>query len=191
MVRQESFLYEKDDVIYAYGKSIPACPDCGKKMKIHGTCKRNARTAAYPDGKKYVLRVLVCKFCKRTHRELPNFIVPYKGYSFDYMCAVAEKREEPNDSRKKGKIIELFCSIILLLHLCIKNPEHSTVISKNSIFQSIEKYASEIPLDVFKSKSKNSTDMHFTKLHRQGILSAIQQEGVASNESGKKILGIK
>lgn len=181
MVQQECLQYEKNGMIYAYGKSFPACPDCGEKMKVHGTCRRNVRTATYPEGKLHALRVLICNSCKKTHRDLPNFIVPYKGYSFDYMYAVAAKKEEPNDNRKKHKIITLFCSIIVLLWPCFCNLECSCSITETEFFQSIYKFMNKFSMDFFRSKNRNSTDLQFTKERKRVILSAIQEKGVASD----------
>ena len=167
MVQQECFPYEVGNVVYAYGKNMPCCPDCGQKMKVHGTCKRNVRTAQDPDGKQYKLRVLICKPCGKTHRELPDFVVPHKGYSYDYMVAVAIGTEKPQDNRKKEKIIQLLCAILVLL--C--RPWLKNAVSK----------------DFWEKKNRNSTDMQFSKEQKYAILGAIRGKGVASDEIGTKI----
>lgn len=108
MVRQESFLYEKDDVIYAYGKSIPACPDCGKKMKIHGTCKRNARTAAYPDGKSMYCVYLFASSAKGRTGNYRILLCHIKDIALT-ICAQLQKREKTRTTaERKVKLLNCF-----------------------------------------------------------------------------------
>lgn len=166
MVQQECFPYDRGNVVCAYGKNMPCCPDCGQKMKVHGTCKRNVRTAQDPDGKQYRLRVLICRPCGKTHRELPDFVVPHKGYSYDYMVAVAMGTEKPQDNRKKEKIIHLLCALLLFTGPWLK---------------------SVAPKAFLRNKSRNSTDMQFSKEQKCAILSAIRGKGVASDEIGTKL----
>ena len=67
------------------------CPICGGNLKVHGTCtrkiKRNDNT------EEYRLRVLECRQCGKTHRELPSGIVPYKRHGLDNICEIAESNE--------------------------------------------------------------------------------------------------
>ena len=54
------------------------CPVCGERLFVHGTCRRKCIT---PDGVVVLgLRVMECRNCHRTHRELPCGVVPYKRY---------------------------------------------------------------------------------------------------------------
>ena len=58
-------------------ESVP-CPICGGKLFVHGTCRRKCITA---DGiVTFGLRVMECRKCHHTHRELPRGIVPYKRH---------------------------------------------------------------------------------------------------------------
>lgn len=51
MVRIEKYHpYKKNGFIYTYGEEISCCPDCGRKMYVHGTCRRKVRTFEDPDG---------------------------------------------------------------------------------------------------------------------------------------------
>ena len=82
MVRIEKYHpYKKNGYIYTYGEEISCCPDCGRKMYVHGTCRRKVRAFEDPDGTTLILRVLICRSCRKTHRELPDFISAYKRYS--------------------------------------------------------------------------------------------------------------
>ncbi len=59
-------------------ETIP-CPNCKGKLFFRGTCKRKLKTSEKDIELR--LRVLECRQCGRTHRELPNGIIPYKRYS--------------------------------------------------------------------------------------------------------------
>lgn len=81
----------KNGIACVHSESAVYCPDCGRKLFFHGTCKRKVR--AQEKTRCYVLRVLFCKNCKKTHRELPDFIVGYKRYSRDELCEIVMNEE--------------------------------------------------------------------------------------------------
>lgn len=81
----------KNGIDRVRSESAVYCPDCGMKLLFHGTCKRKVREQEKT--RCYVLRVLFCKSCKRTHRELPDFIVGYKRYSRDELCEIVMNEE--------------------------------------------------------------------------------------------------
>lgn len=81
----------KNGIARVHSESAVYCPDCGRKLFFHGTCKRKVR--AQEKTRCYVLRVLFCKNCKKTHRELPDFIVGYKRYSRDELCEIVMNEE--------------------------------------------------------------------------------------------------
>ncbi len=78
-------------------------------MKPYDTCKRHV---THLDDEEvghrvlYVLRRLQCENCKKTHRELPNFIVPYKHYSRKAIEDVAKgkKVSVPYEERTRQKL---------------------------------------------------------------------------------------
>ena len=112
MVPQQNYSQVfRNGKICAYGIEMPCCPECGRRMNVHGTYERKLRTRKYPEGIRYVLRVLDCKSCCRSHREIPDFIVPRKSYSYDYMCAVVRKELEPLDDSTKKRIVNYKNSI--------------------------------------------------------------------------------
>ena len=88
---QEYSLEEKSDVSYVRPRRTACCPDCGERMRVHGTCRR--RTIISQKIKIFVLRVLACKRCRKTHRELPDFIIGYKRYSCDDFCEIIADEE--------------------------------------------------------------------------------------------------
>lgn len=56
-----------------------SCPDCGGNLVRRGNKKR---TIIHEDGSKQIfsLKRYYCEVCKKTHTEIPEFIVPYKHY---------------------------------------------------------------------------------------------------------------
>lgn len=78
--------------IVIIGKESGCCPICGGMLRVHGTCVRKVRHA----DRVYQcrLRVMECRVCGKTHRELPEGIVPYKRLSLDSLCEIAEAPED-------------------------------------------------------------------------------------------------
>lgn len=79
--------YVKDGIQYITGDEKVFCPDCGCLMKLHGRCRRYVRR---PSGyrEELALRVLYCVECRRYHRELPDFVVPYKHLCADIIASI-------------------------------------------------------------------------------------------------------
>ena len=86
--------YVKDGIRYITGDDKVFCPDpdCGCFMKLHGRCRRYVRR---PDGLRDALslRVLYCPKCNQYHRELPDFVVPYKHLCADIIAAIYDARD--------------------------------------------------------------------------------------------------
>lgn len=62
------------------------CPCCGGNLFVHGTCKRHLKATG---GNAILrLRVMECRRCGATHREMPEGLVPYKHYSAEMLCAI-------------------------------------------------------------------------------------------------------
>lgn len=59
--------------------SSTECPKCGGKLKYVGPVKRMIRTKG---GHTYWIRIrrMMCVDCGTVHRELPDFLLPYKHY---------------------------------------------------------------------------------------------------------------
>jgi len=69
----------KGDLVIIIAQEIVSCPCCEGALYVRGTCRRQAINSA-GDKVQYQLRVLQCRDCRRTHRELPDPLVPYKRY---------------------------------------------------------------------------------------------------------------
>ena len=78
----------KGNIITVRGKSDIPCPVCSGFLKVHGTCIRKVRLIDAT--RVYRLRVMECTNCHRTHRELPDFIVPYKRYGTEAIIDIVE-----------------------------------------------------------------------------------------------------
>lgn len=65
------------------------CPKCGGELKYYDSVKRIVRTK-YGKKKKIIVRRLRCIKCSSIHRELPEFICPYKQYEVDIIIGVLE-----------------------------------------------------------------------------------------------------
>jgi hypothetical protein len=65
------------------------CPTCGGSLKHYDRVKRFIRTKG---GIKYEYRIrrLRCVVCNKLHRELPEFIFPYKQYEAHIILGVLE-----------------------------------------------------------------------------------------------------
>ena len=185
MVSQQEYQHElKNGKIYVYGKVMPCCPSCGKRMTVHGTCSRIIRTLEHPNGMVHMFRVLECKLCNRSHREVPDFIVPHRSYSYDYMYVVAQGKTDgiDIDNCTITRMICALCALILLLQsywgtfkqLC-EAVERTTFVSE--LVDAVRNS------QIFSKKSWDSIVLQFSRAERHAILSAIQRKGVASNET--------
>ena len=63
------------------------CPKCNTKLKHRYWTKRICKVAG---GIKQWLpvEVMICSVCKKTHRKLPNNLVPYKHYNKEIIVGV-------------------------------------------------------------------------------------------------------
>ena len=78
--------------IKVVGKESLCCPVCGGKLQVHGTCLRKIRCT---NGVEILrLRVMKCRSCGKTHRVLPEIIVPYKRNSLKLLCEIAAAPED-------------------------------------------------------------------------------------------------
>lgn len=82
--------YCKGSICYIMGTEDIPCPVCGGRLFVHGTCKRKVKDET-EQVQELRLRVLECKECGHTHRELPEELVPYKRYSAEALCRIKEQ----------------------------------------------------------------------------------------------------
>ena len=65
------------------------CPKCGGELKIYGSVLRIIRTKKRIS-KWIKLRRFKCVLCGSVHRELPNYLLPYKQYEAEIIIGVVE-----------------------------------------------------------------------------------------------------
>lgn len=65
------------------------CPCCGGHLKYYDSLQRIVRTK-YRKTTWVKIRRLYCEACGAIHRELPEFIFPYKQYEADIIRGVLE-----------------------------------------------------------------------------------------------------
>ena len=65
------------------------CPKCGGQLKYYDSVKRVVRTKRGRKNKVDIRRFR-CSNCGSMHRELPDFIFPYKQYEADIIIGVLE-----------------------------------------------------------------------------------------------------
>ena len=67
-----------------------------------------------PQGERtFILRVLACADCERTHRELPDFIIGYKRYSCDSICEIVENKDTyPCESSTRERMVNWLKSLL-------------------------------------------------------------------------------
>lgn len=68
---------------------ISNCPNCGGNLKYYDRVSRMIRVKG--GDKRYLkVRRFKCVECRKIHRELPNYIYPYKQYEADIIKGVLE-----------------------------------------------------------------------------------------------------
>ena len=67
------------------------CPNCGGELRVKDSVPRKRRDR-YSKKTTYMIRRLRCKTCKRIHRELPDFLLPYKRYDEETIESVIDKK---------------------------------------------------------------------------------------------------
>ena len=71
----------RGSVTIMYTKDKTYCPACGAGLIPHGWCER--KLIVSEETKVFSLRVSYCQKCCRSHRELPDSIIPYKRHSVE------------------------------------------------------------------------------------------------------------
>ena len=93
----------KGNLIVIIALEIIPCPFCGGELFTRGTCRRKAINSA-GDTDHYQLRVLQCRNCGRTHRELPAPLVPYKRYDGE---AITSIKSDPECAPCNNRTVDL------------------------------------------------------------------------------------
>ena len=84
--------YRKGEIIIYTGAEEIPCPVCGGHLRVHGTCMHKLRRK--DDTNMYRLRVMECKSCGKTHRELPEGIALCKRMDAEQLINFSKVEEE-------------------------------------------------------------------------------------------------
>lgn len=107
-------VFRKNGVWFYENREKPTCPLCGARLFSHGTCKRRVTTE---DGLEiHHLRVLKCRNCKRTHRELPDTIIPYKHYGRETISTIVTGKAKCGyEESTRYRLMQWVSALILLM----------------------------------------------------------------------------
>lgn len=101
--------------VWSYeNRDKPICPLCGSRLFSHGTCRRKSIEEDCLEI--HHLRVLKCRNCKKTHRELPDTLVPYKHYGRKLISAiVAGKAKCGYEESTRYRLMQWFRALLFLV----------------------------------------------------------------------------
>ena len=68
---------------------VTVCPDCLGELKYYDSVRRIVRTK-YGKTNFVLIRRMRCDECNKFHREIPEFIFPYKHYEKEIIIGVVE-----------------------------------------------------------------------------------------------------
>lgn len=80
-MRNKIFLIKSNDVSY--------CPICGEPLVYRDSCKRSMLLEGH-ERHNYLIRRLKCRKCGKLHRELPDFLAPFKQYAVEIISGVLD-----------------------------------------------------------------------------------------------------
>ena len=83
----------KDDILEITGYDA-FCPVCEEPLHFHGRCSRFARIETGEKRIEMAIRVLRCMKCGHFHRELPDFIAPFKQLSLELIAQIYDDTVE-------------------------------------------------------------------------------------------------
>lgn len=109
----------KGGLIIIIAQEIIPCPICEGELFTRGTCRRHAINSAGTTDH-YQLRVLQCRECRRTHRELPAPLVPYKRHDGEAITDIANHPESAPCYRRTMELIQRWLTwfISYANHIC-------------------------------------------------------------------------
>ena len=84
-----NFFNQRKERAYMISDNQSICPKCGGQLKYYDHVQRLVRTK-FGNKKWVAIRRLRCCKCHAVHRELPDFIFPYKQYELDIIIGVED-----------------------------------------------------------------------------------------------------
>ena len=76
-------------IFFVESKENPICPECGHHLKYRDSCPRHCKLEG---GEKVWVQIrrMKCPHCGKLHRELPDFMVPFKHYKVEIISGVID-----------------------------------------------------------------------------------------------------
>lgn len=94
----KDFKYDLHEVI--------SCPDCQHRLYAHGQCKRKVCRDKFGEKNKepeiHHLLVMECRECHRTHRILPEDIIPNKRYDAETFSRICTEKLQASEQTYHG-----------------------------------------------------------------------------------------
>ena len=104
MIILKSEIYSRfsNDKDYMYNlHEVISCPDCQQRLYAHGQCKRKVYRDKFGEKDKdpeiHHLLVMECRECHRTHRILPEDILPNKRYSAETFSRICTEKLQASE----------------------------------------------------------------------------------------------
>ena len=134
MIIVARFLQNVKDGILEITGFNPFCPDCNVLLDFHARCRRFVRVETGEKRIEVSIRVLRCPSCGHFHRELPDFIAPFKHLSLELIAQIYDGTVE-NPAVDGSTIIRLRYWVDWLLRygaaiLKRLEEEHPTFVTK-------------------------------------------------------------
>ena len=134
--------FVKDDIHYIFGKEEAVCPECGNHMRFNGRCRRFVFRENSRKREKYSMRVFYCSKCYHYHRELPDFVVPFKHLSAKIYAAICDAINEFVDDHSAARICRwvkgfLVFGAAIVRRLKLEHPTLVTNYDSNSTWDTL------------------------------------------------------
>jgi hypothetical protein len=97
----------KEKITIIVAKENLPCPLCSGEMRTRSTCRRKYITSTGEIGH-LQLRVRQCRTCRKTHRELPGCLAPYKRYNVEAIVEIYNRPQTVSCTDRTIWIIRLW-----------------------------------------------------------------------------------
>ena len=130
----------KDGIRYITGKEAALCPECGQLMDMHGRCRRYVRQKS-GQREELSIRVFHCLNCRRYHRELPSFIVPFKHLCVEIFAAIYDALNDYVDDHTAARICRWVKRFLVFGAAAVSRLklEYPTLVTNYDAFSTLEK----------------------------------------------------
>ena len=79
----------RNKIFLVTSNAISYCPVCGEPLVYRDSCERGMLLEGH-ERRTYLIRRLKCHKCRKLHRELPDFLAPFKQYAVEIISGVLD-----------------------------------------------------------------------------------------------------